>query len=152
MSFISVRDRLRPVDNYRIFIEQLNKPMELPPLPPTQERTPTTARPELGQRVGHDRQRRDHRPATGDGGDDDGGDDPDDEALARIFLSPIEAALTVEETARFLRLNARTIREMVKKGEIAGNKRGHAIRISKNSVTNWLSGKTPISRSGRKSP
>jgi excisionase family DNA binding protein len=48
-----------------------------------------------------------------------------------------------------LRLDPRTIRAMVTAGELEGNRRGHAIRVSRASVLEWLSGKRRVSRSRR---
>jgi excisionase family DNA binding protein len=58
-------------------------------------------------------------------------------------------ACTVAQVAVFLRLNARTVREMFHRGELTGGQRGHAIRISRGSVLDWLSGKRPVSLSRR---
>jgi excisionase family DNA binding protein len=58
-------------------------------------------------------------------------------------------ALTVREAAGLLRLDPRTIRAMVLAGELEGNHRGHAIRVSHASVVEWLRGKRRVSRSTR---
>lgn len=58
-------------------------------------------------------------------------------------------ALTVREAAGLLRLDPRTIRAMVLTGELEGNHRGHAIRVSHASVVEWLRGKRRVSRSTR---
>jgi excisionase family DNA binding protein len=58
-------------------------------------------------------------------------------------------ALTIGETSAMLRLDPRTIRAMVTSGELEGNRRGHAIRVSRSSVLEWLSGKRRVSRSRR---
>lgn len=60
-------------------------------------------------------------------------------------------ALTVQEASVALRLDPRTVRQMVRSGEIDGNQKGHAIRISRSSVLDWLCGKrrVPRSRSSR---
>ncbi len=58
-------------------------------------------------------------------------------------------ALTICETSTVLRLDPRTIRAMVTAGELEGNRRGHAIRVSRASVLEWLSGKRRVSRSRR---
>ena len=58
-------------------------------------------------------------------------------------------AHTVNEVAELLRLDPRTIREMVRSGELEGNQRGHAIRISRTSALDWLRGKRRVPRSKR---
>lgn len=58
-------------------------------------------------------------------------------------------ALTVQETAQVLRFDPRTIRAMVRSGELDGNQKGHAIRISRSSVLDWLRGKRRAPRSRR---
>ena len=59
----------------------------------------------------------------------------------------IPLALTVHEAAGLLRLDPRTIRAMVRSGELEGNHRGHAIRLSGASVLEWLRGKRRVPRS-----
>lgn len=59
----------------------------------------------------------------------------------------IPLALTVHEAASLLRLDPRTIRAMVRAGELDGNHRGHAIRVSGVSVLDWLRGKRRVPRS-----
>jgi excisionase family DNA binding protein len=59
----------------------------------------------------------------------------------------IPLALTVHEAARLLRLDPRTIRAMIRAGELEGNHRGHAIRVSGASVLEWLRGKRRVPRS-----
>jgi len=56
-------------------------------------------------------------------------------------------ALTPREAASALRLDPRTIRAMVRSGELEGNQHGHAIRVSRASVLDWLCGKRRVSRS-----
>lgn len=58
-------------------------------------------------------------------------------------------ALTVQEASHALRLDPRTIRAMLRSGELEGNQRGHAIRISQTSVIDWLRGKRRVPRSKR---
>jgi excisionase family DNA binding protein len=58
-------------------------------------------------------------------------------------------ALTIWETSAMLRLDPRTIRAMVTSGELDGNRRGHAIRVSRASVLEWLCGKRRVPRSRR---
>ncbi len=58
-------------------------------------------------------------------------------------------ALTIWEASTMLRLDPRTIRAMVSSGELEGNRRGHAIRVSRSSVLEWLSGKRRVPRSKR---
>ena len=52
----------------------------------------------------------------------------------------VPLVLTVHEAAGLLRLDPRTIRAMVRAGELEGNHRGHAIRVSGASVLEWLRG------------
>ena len=58
-------------------------------------------------------------------------------------------ALTIIETSKVLRLDPRTVRAMVTAGELEGNRRGHAIRVSRASVLDWLRGKRRVPRSKR---
>jgi excisionase family DNA binding protein len=58
-------------------------------------------------------------------------------------------ALTIIETSRVLRLDPRTVRAMVTAGDLEGNRRGHAIRVSRASVLDWLRGKRRVPRSKR---
>lgn len=58
-------------------------------------------------------------------------------------------ALTINEASQLLRLDPRTIRAMLTARELDGNRRGHAIRVSRASVLEWLSGKRRVSRSRR---
>lgn len=51
--------------------------------------------------------------------------------------------LTVAEVAQLLRLDPRTVRDLFKRGELAGNQAGHAIRLYRASVLDWISGKCP---------
>jgi excisionase family DNA binding protein len=56
--------------------------------------------------------------------------------------------LTVSEAAETLRLDPRTVRAMCREGHLESGQFGHAIRISRQSVLDWLSGKR-VSRSRR---
>lgn len=68
----------------------------------------------------------------------------------KVASTPIlSLALTVQETAHALRFDPRTIRAMVRSGELDGNQKGHAIRISRSSVVDWLRGKRRAPRSKR---
>ncbi|WP_198133800.1 helix-turn-helix domain-containing protein [Anaeromyxobacter dehalogenans] len=58
-------------------------------------------------------------------------------------------AVTVSEAARLLRLDPRTVRSMLRAGDLDGNQKGHAIRISRSSVLEWLRGKRRVPRSKR---
>ena len=58
-------------------------------------------------------------------------------------------ALTVQEASQVLRLDPRTVRAMLRAGDLEGNQRGHAIRISRSSVLDWLCGKRRVPRSKR---
>lgn len=58
-------------------------------------------------------------------------------------------ALTVTETSTLLRLDPRTVRDMVHSGELEGNQRGHAIRVCRSSALDWLRGKRRVPRSKR---
>lgn len=59
--------------------------------------------------------------------------------------------LTVGELAQLLRLNHKTVREAITRGEIPGVRRiGTTIRISRDAVVNWLnSGEGRVSHSKR---
>jgi excisionase family DNA binding protein len=63
--------------------------------------------------------------------------------------STLPLALTVQETSQVLRFDPRTIRAMLRAGDLEGNQRGHAIRISRSSVLDWLRGKRRVPRSKR---
>lgn len=69
--------------------------------------------------------------------------------VASVAEDALPLALTVQESARVLRLDPRTIRAMVRSGELDGNQKGHAIRISRSSVLDWLRGKRRAPRSRR---
>ena len=64
--------------------------------------------------------------------------------------------LTVAEAAELLRLDARTITDMLHRGDLAGNiaarglKRG-AVRVTSESVLDWLGGKRGVLPTRRKS-
>ena len=50
----------------------------------------------------------------------------------------MQEALTVAEAANYLRVDRRTIRKMVRDGDLDGNQKGHVIRVSRHSVVTWL--------------
>jgi excisionase family DNA binding protein len=62
-----------------------------------------------------------------------------------------QAVLTVEELASFLRVNHKTVREAIAKGEIPGVRRiGGTIRIYREAVIGWMaSGQGRVSGSRR---
>lgn len=66
-----------------------------------------------------------------------------------LNASTLPLVLTVQETSQLLRLDPRTIRTMLRAGDLEGNQRGHAIRISRSSVLDWLRGKRRVPRSKR---
>lgn len=66
-----------------------------------------------------------------------------------INESTLPLVLTVQETSAVLRFDPRTIRAMLCAGDLEGNQRGHAIRISRSSVLDWLRGKRRVPRSKR---
>ncbi len=70
-------------------------------------------------------------------------------AVSSSPTTNVALALTIWETSTMLRLDPRTIRAMVSSGELEGNRRGHAIRVSRSSVLEWLSGKRRVPRSKR---
>ena len=63
------------------------------------------------------------------------------------------AVMTIEELAEFLRVNHKTVREAIARGEIPGVRRiGGTIRIFRPTVVDWLSagqGRAPGSRKHR---
>lgn len=69
--------------------------------------------------------------------------------VASVAENTLPLALTVQEASRILRLDPRTIRAMLHSGELDGNQKGHAIRISRSSVVDWLRGKRRAPRSKR---
>ena len=57
-------------------------------------------------------------------------------------LPPIETLVcTVQEAAAALQLDPRTVRSMVRSGELLGNQSGRAIRVFRASVLDWACGK-----------
>jgi excisionase family DNA binding protein len=72
-----------------------------------------------------------------------------DSSAVTDIESRLPLALTIIETSRVLRLDPRTVRAMVTTGELEGNRRGHAIRVSRASVLDWLRGKRRVPRSKR---
>ena len=60
--------------------------------------------------------------------------------------------VTVLEAAELLQLDPRTVRAMVKSGELAGNQHGNAIRISRASVEDWAEGRRRDPRSKARQP
>ena len=62
---------------------------------------------------------------------------------------PEPIVVTVPEAAVMLRLDRRTVRELFHRGEIAGNQRGHAIRLSRTSVVDWASGRCASGSKGK---
>jgi excisionase family DNA binding protein len=63
------------------------------------------------------------------------------------------AVLTVDETAALLRVNRKTVYELIARGEIPGVRRlGRVVRIHRPTVLSWLAegqGRAPRSRSSR---
>ncbi|MBS2031762.1 MAG: helix-turn-helix domain-containing protein [Deltaproteobacteria bacterium] len=53
----------------------------------------------------------------------------------------LPVALTVAEVAALLRLDPRTVRRLIRLGDLEGNQAGHAIRVRRDSVLEWLRGK-----------
>jgi excisionase family DNA binding protein len=64
---------------------------------------------------------------------------------------PLPPVLTVEELAAFLRVNHKTVREAIERGDVPGVRRlGTTIRVSRDTVLAWLSsGQGRVSRSKR---
>jgi excisionase family DNA binding protein len=73
---------------------------------------------------------------------------------SRIMTSPLSPAVTgaqldalpdvlnVEEAAALLRINSKTLREAIARGEIPGVRRiGRVIRLSRAALLDWLRGK-----------
>ena len=92
---------------------------------------------------------------------DEGDADPgagSGEGLARVApeMPPedgLPAVMTVDEVARLLRVNPKTVYEAVDRGEIPGVRRvGRVIRMSRDVVLRWLTeGQGRVSRSSRRS-
>lgn len=68
---------------------------------------------------------------------------PDLSESAELSGRQETVVFTIKEAAKILRLDPRTVRRMVASGELAGGRRGHAIRISVGSVLAWMAGGTP---------
>jgi excisionase family DNA binding protein len=68
-------------------------------------------------------------------------------------LDPTSAILTVEELAEFLRVNHKTVRDAISRGEIPGVRRlGGTIRIYRAAVIDWLTagqGRAPHTKRSR---
>lgn len=79
----------------------------------------------------------------------DAPDASDEDVFVKIQDFP--EVLTVQEAAILLRMDPRTVRAMLKAGDLAGNQRGHAIRVLRSSVVEWLCGKRRVPRSRRQS-
>ena len=74
-----------------------------------------------------------HSPANGDSS-------PLESTVPTSELAPLPAVLTIEELSAYLRLNHKTIRDAIARGEIPGVRRiGGAIRIHRDTVLGWLS-------------
>lgn len=60
----------------------------------------------------------------------------------RVSDQDLPEIATVEEVAKYLRLNHKTVREMIARGEIpagrVGRRRTVAIRIHRDAVLDWL--------------
>jgi hypothetical protein len=76
-------------------------------------------------------------------------DSPDEAPDHGFAEDALPLALTVQETSQVLRLDPRTVRAMLRVGDLDGNQRGHAIRISRTSALDWLRGKRRAPRSKR---
>ena len=73
------------------------------------------------------------------------------DATGAVPAAPAQSlVVTVAEAAEMLRLDPRTIRELFRRGELAGNQCGHAIRLSREGIVRWSSGKRCVPHSGRK--
>ncbi len=59
-----------------------------------------------------------------------------------------QLVMKVAEAAKLLRLDVRTVRDMFKRGELAGNQAGHAIRLLRSSVVDWASGRRALHARG----
>lgn len=60
--------------------------------------------------------------------------------------------LTVPETAALLRLDPRTVRKLLAKGELRGNNAGRVLRVSSASAEEWMEGRGTERHSPRAAP
>lgn len=76
---------------------------------------------------------------------------PPPDGLGRGASAP--DVLTVDETASLLRVNRKTVYELIQRGDLPGVRRvGRAVRIHRETVLRWLAegqGRAPRSRSSR---
>ncbi len=91
-----VRPQLLPVGSFERFIEQVNHPVDTPPMPPPDEAPPPPSRPELHQQAGHQRQHSHHVRRSGDGDAGDGDDDADGDEARLLALVDDLAALAAD--------------------------------------------------------
>ena len=84
-----------------------------------------------------------------DPADASGGEMPMSSLVLNSDPELLPLALTIGEESVLLRLDPRTVRAMLRSGELDGNQRGHAIRVSRPSVVDWLRGKRRVPRSKR---
>ena len=62
-------------------------------------------------------------------------------AAAGAYATTLPAVLTVDEAARFLRINRKTLYEAVRAGEVPGVVRvGRSIRIGRDALLRWMEG------------
>ena len=61
----------------------------------------------------------------------------------KTVATDLPMVMTVDEVASMLRLNRKTVYEMISKGQIPGVVRtGRKIRISRQAVLNWIDGQS----------
>lgn len=76
---------------------------------------------------------------------------PDAAAAPVDPLAPLAPVVTIEELSAYLRLNHKTVRDAIARGDIPGVRRiGGTIRIHRDTVLTWLSsGQGRVSHSRR---
>jgi excisionase family DNA binding protein len=65
--------------------------------------------------------------------------DPPTEPDCFVDVGPVSPVLTVDEVAQLLRVNRKTVYELLTRGELPGGRRlGRAVRFSRDAVLDWL--------------
>ena len=65
---------------------------------------------------------------------------------ANLEVDALPAVMTPDEVAALLRLNRKTIYDLIRRGELPGARRfGRSIRVSRDAVLDWLRGQGRVS-------
>jgi excisionase family DNA binding protein len=66
---------------------------------------------------------------------------------ARLIHTPdsLPAVITIDEAARLLQVNRKTLYELASKGQLPGTRRvGRIIRVDRNALVAWMSGQSSV--------